>query len=138
MFFLTRPHTSLPNLRQEFSRYGYISNLKINYSKSEAMNITLPEQTLKPVQTSFPFKWEEKALKYLGVWLTPTIPQVYENNFLPLLKAIEKDLSSWHPRNFSCFGRAAICKMSNLPRILYLFRTLPIKIPAFFFSNTYN
>lgn len=32
LFFLTSPVTSLPNLMKEFAHYGYVSNLKINYS----------------------------------------------------------------------------------------------------------
>lgn len=43
LFFLTDIHISLPTLMKEFSHFGYISNLKINYSKSEAMNISIPK-----------------------------------------------------------------------------------------------
>lgn len=135
LFFLTKPLTSFPTFMKEFSLYGYISYLKINFTKSEAMNITLPEKILRNAQANSPFKWETWALKYLGVWLTSQLSQTLDRNFLPLLKTIGKDLQSWHIKNFSWFGRAAICKMSILPRILYLFRTLPIKIPQSFFKK---
>lgn len=135
LFFLTNPLTSIPTLLKEISIYGYISYLKINYAKSEAMNVTLPEKICKAAQLHSSFKWEISALKYLGVWLTPPLSQIFEKNFPPLLKTIGKELLSWHTKNFSWFGRAAICKMSTLTRILYLFRTLPIKIPQCFFQK---
>lgn len=74
------------------------------------------------------------ALRYLGIRLTPHISRIFEANFPPLLKTIEADLVKWHPKHFSWFGRAAICKMSVLPRLLYLLRTLPINIPDSFFK----
>ena len=39
LFFLVNPHTTIPNLISKFTQFGYVSNLKINYAKSEAMNI---------------------------------------------------------------------------------------------------
>lgn len=72
-FFLSRPVISIPNLMTEFTHYGYISNMQINYSKSEAMNISLPVRILSQTKANSPFKWDVKTLKYLGVWLTPRI-----------------------------------------------------------------
>lgn len=135
LFFMTKLHISLSNLMKEFSHFDYIFNLKINYTKSEAMNINIPDMALKIIQNNCPFKWRTSALQYLWIWLTPQLSQVFKKNFLPLLKAIGKELTLWHPRTFSWFGRAAICKMTILPRIVYLFRTLPIKIPPSFFKT---
>lgn len=75
-FFLTKPHTTIPNLVKEFTHYGCVSNLKINFSKSEAMNITLTEEDLNRTKTNCPFLWVTKALKYLGVWLTPRLSTI--------------------------------------------------------------
>lgn len=65
LFFLTNPHITLPNLTKTFSQYSYISNLKINYSKPEAMNVSLPDSILKSPKENPPFKWDHKTLKYL-------------------------------------------------------------------------
>lgn len=46
MFTVTNPMVSLPNLHRQFETYGAISNLKINFAKSEAMGIMLKPRTL--------------------------------------------------------------------------------------------
>lgn len=33
LFFVTEPHTTLPNLLKAFAHYGFVSNLKINLTK---------------------------------------------------------------------------------------------------------
>ncbi|KAM9324457.1 inter-alpha-trypsin inhibitor heavy chain H3-like [Gastrophryne carolinensis] len=43
LFFLRSPRVSVPNLLKEFEVFGQLSNLKINFSKSSAMNISLPD-----------------------------------------------------------------------------------------------
>lgn len=58
---------------KQFSHYGNVPNLKINFSKSEAMNITLTEDKLRKTKDNCTFRWVTKALKYLGVWLTPQV-----------------------------------------------------------------
>lgn len=41
MLFLSDPLISLPNLIKDFKMFGSLSNLKINYSKSYALNVCL-------------------------------------------------------------------------------------------------
>lgn len=135
LFFLTKPHTTIPNLMEEFTTYGFISNLKINYSKSEAMNLTLPENTLARTQGNCKFRWVADELKYLGVGIPSNLSKTFEKNFPPMLKGIASDLRSWNSKFFSWFGRAAILKMVILPRLLYLLRSLPVEIPLKFFKQ---
>lgn len=42
--FLTDPITLIPNLLKSLSFFQQLSNLKINYSKSTALNISLPPE----------------------------------------------------------------------------------------------
>ena len=60
---------------------------------------------------------------------------LYALNFLPTLKTIQTDIQNWDKGFFSWFGRASIIKMNILPRILYLLQTIPIKLPASFFTT---
>lgn len=98
------------------------------------MNVSLPDNILKSTKENSPFKWDSKALKYLGVLLMPQLSPIYDQNFPLLLKTVEKVLSNWHSDNFSWFGREAIIKMTVLPILLYLMCTLPGKLPQCLFN----
>lgn len=71
LFFLTNPTISIPNLLKEFTHYGYISNLKINYTRSEILNISLPNKLLTLTKSNSNFRCNTRAIKYLDTWLTP-------------------------------------------------------------------
>lgn len=104
LLFILSLEPFIKTINEQFAQYGYVSNLKINDTKSEAMNVTLPEHILKSTMENSPFKWDPKTLKYLGIRLTPQISSNYEQNFPPLLKTIKRDLEKWHAGTFSWFG----------------------------------
>lgn len=66
LFSMSNPHVSLPNLMKEVDCYGALSNLKINYTKSEGMGTALPPSLRHTLQLNFNFKWVPYAMKYLG------------------------------------------------------------------------
>lgn len=130
LFSLTNPMISLPNLLKEFEKYGELSNLKINFSKSEAMGITLTPNNLLHLKSNFRFRWSDSTLTYLGTEIPPDPARLYDNNFPPLLIKTRALLDEWNMGLHSWFGRCNLIKMSILPKFLYLFQTLLIKIPS--------
>ncbi|KAM9316158.1 uncharacterized protein PAF06_007135 [Gastrophryne carolinensis] len=98
-----RPETSLPILLAELKAFQTVSNYKINYQKSSALNISIPQGRLKQIAENFPFKWEKEAVTYLGTQITATPQKLYSMNFPPLLKKVEEDLQSWNRNAFSWF-----------------------------------
>lgn len=114
-FFLANPHITVPNLMRHFEHYSYILNLKIHFAKSEAMNISLAEDTLNRARSNCPFRWVTNELKYLGIWPTTRLTSIYEHNLPKLLLEIRKDLQNWHSKYFSWF---VILKMVILLRLL--------------------
>uniref|UniRef100_A0A8C5Q4M0 Reverse transcriptase domain-containing protein n=1 Tax=Leptobrachium leishanense TaxID=445787 RepID=A0A8C5Q4M0_9ANUR len=135
LFYVTNPLASLPEIVEEFSVYSKLSNLKLNLEKSEILSLNIPGKTERALQRKHPFHWCPKKMRYLGIWLTKSPQDLYQENFVPLWSELGHDLGEWNLLKISWLGRIGVLKMNVLPRLLYLFQTLPIHIPPAFFQR---
>lgn len=83
------------------------------------------------------FHWAKQGFRYLGIIITPETTRLFEANYNKRINQIRSDLVRWEVLPLSLFNRVETVRMNLLPRFLFLFQSLPIRVPISTF-NTLN
>lgn len=128
LVYLSNPDISLPKLFDFLEEYGRFSGYKLNTKKTQMLSFGF--NPIKELRQRLNINWNQKAIKYLGVWLTQDLTKLYKKNYNIINGKIKEDLKRWSSLPHLDFSsRIESIKMNVLPRLLYLFQSLPVEIP---------
>lgn len=127
MIYLAEPKKHFTNLMQVLEKFNEYAGYKLNVTKTQILMLNCKPNT--QLKQNYDINWDAKCIKYLGINITKDLTKLYRANYDLITNNIKSDIERWSTYPMSFSDRIKGIKMNVLPRMLYLFQSLPVEIP---------
>ena len=136
ILYIENPKDATRKLLELINEFGKVAGYKINAQNSLAFLYTNDEKSEREIKETLPCTKATKRIKFLGINLPKETKDLYAENYKTLMKEIKDDTNTWRDIPCSWIGRINIVKMTILPKAMYRFHAIPIKLPIAIFHRT--
>ena len=116
------------SMHQSFSlldSFASISDLRINYEKTEALWIGDMHFQRRKIAAYKNISWPSHKVKALGVWLSTIKEESITLNYEEKKETISKTIENWQFRRLTLLGKIVVVKSLLVSQLVYIMSPLP-------------